>query len=82
MGIYEEGQRHFYQLKTCILVTEIGELGFYQSLTEMKRILFLFRDIKLRIHQDSVRYRHYYQLKRGILESEIRELGFFYQSLR
>ena len=66
----------------AILEFETGELGFYESLREVNRILFSLGYIESGgIHQDSVRDIHYYQLTMCILKSEIVELG-FYQSLR
>ena len=45
MGIYQDSvtHRHYYELTSVILESEIGELGSYQSLRAMNRILFRVR---------------------------------------
>ena len=64
--------RQYYQLASVVLESEIGDLGFNQSLTEMNWILF---KVITSTSTTSVRHRQYHQLISDILESKIGELG-------
>ena len=47
VGTYQNSvrHRHYYQLSSCVIESEIDELGFYQNLRVKNRILFRVGDI-------------------------------------